>query len=76
MISGPSLKLLAGVAIASTAIPGVAAQAQSGTGNFSPKDFDLACAIVTGAEMGASQNEQNVPRRDMAITIFSSTLVG
>ncbi len=49
----------------------VAALAQSGPGNLSPKDFDLACAVVAGAEMGASQNEQNMPRRDMAVTIFT-----
>jgi hypothetical protein len=47
------------------------AVAQSGPGNLSPKDFDLACAMVAGAEMGASQNEQNIPRRDMAVTIFT-----
>jgi hypothetical protein len=34
------------------------------------KDFDLACAVAAGAEMGASQNEQNTPRRDMALRIF------
>jgi len=49
----------------------VAALAQSPPGNLSPKDFDLACAVVAGAEMGASQNEQNIPRRDMAVTIFA-----
>ena len=47
------------------------ALAQSSPGNLSPKDFDLACAVVAGAEMGASQNEQNIPRRDMAVTIFA-----
>jgi hypothetical protein len=40
------------------------------SGNLSPKDFDLACAVAAGAEMGDSQNEQNIPRRDMAVTIF------
>jgi len=54
----------------------VAALAQSPPGNLSPKDFDLACAVVAGAEMGASQNEQNIPRRDMAVTIFVFYLVG
>jgi len=49
----------------------VAAPAQSPPGNLSPAQFDLACAMVTGAEMGASQNEKNSPRRDMAITIFT-----
>jgi len=48
----------------------VAALAQSPPGNLSPKDFDLACAVVAGAEMGASQKEQNIPRRDAAVTIF------
>ena len=48
----------------------VAAPAQSPAGNLSPKDFDLACAVVAGAEMGASQKEQNIPRRDAAVTIF------
>ena len=47
------------------------ALAQSSPGNLSPKDFDLACAVVAGAEMGASQNKQNIPRRDMAVTIFA-----
>jgi hypothetical protein len=46
----------------------VAALAQSPPGNLSPKDFDLACAMVAGAEMGASQNEQ---KRDMAVTIWT-----
>src|SRR5262249_4548455 len=49
----------------------VAALAQSPPGNLSPRDFDLACAVVAGAEMGVSQNEQNIPRRDMAVTIFA-----
>ena len=48
----------------------VAALAQSSPGNLSPKDLDLACAVAAGAEMGASQNEQNIPRRDMAVRIF------
>jgi hypothetical protein len=39
--------------------------------SFTREDFDLACAMVAGAEMGASQNEQNIPRRDMAVTIFT-----
>ena len=47
-----------------------AAPAQLTPGNLSPKDFDLACAVAAGAEMGASQNEQNAPRRDMAVRIF------
>jgi hypothetical protein len=46
------------------------ALAQAPPGNLSPKDFDLACAVAAGAEMGASQNEQNTPRRDMAVRIF------
>jgi hypothetical protein len=49
----------------------IAAPAQSPPGNLSPKDFDLACAMVAGAEMGASQNGQNIPRRDMAVTMFT-----
>jgi hypothetical protein len=48
----------------------VAALAQSPPGNLSPKDFDLACAVAAGAEIGASQNEQNIQRRDVAVTIF------
>jgi len=48
----------------------VAALAQSPPGNLSPRDFDLACAVAAGAEMGASQSEQNIPRRDMALRIF------
>lgn len=48
----------------------VAALAQSPPGTLSPKDFDLACAVAAGAEMGASQNEQNISRRDMAVRIF------
>ncbi len=48
----------------------VAALAQSPPGNLSPSDFDLACAVASGAEMGASQNEQNIPRRDMALRLF------
>ena len=54
----------------------VAALAQSPPGNLSPKDFDLACAVVAGAEMGASQKEQNISRRDAAVTIFVFYLVG
>jgi hypothetical protein len=46
------------------------ALAQSPRGNLSPTDFDLACAIAAGVEMGASQNEQNIPRRDTAVRIF------
>jgi len=48
----------------------VAALAKSPPGNLSPRDFDLACAVAAGAEIGASQNEQNIPRRDAAVTIF------
>jgi hypothetical protein len=61
------LKLLAicpGIAIVLSATLAVAQ-------SRSPADFDLACAIVTGAEMGASQNEQNVQRRDMALTLLA-----
>jgi hypothetical protein len=47
----------------------MAALAQSQ--NISPKDFDFACGIASGAEMGASQNDQNIPRRDMALTLFT-----
>jgi hypothetical protein len=47
-----------------------AALSQSPPGHLSPKDFDLACAVATGADMGASQNEQNTPRRDMALRTF------
>jgi hypothetical protein len=46
------------------------ALAQSPPANLSPRDFDLACAVAAGAEMGASQNEQDIPRRDMAVRIF------
>jgi hypothetical protein len=66
----PSLKLLAvflGIAIGLTATLAVAQSRP----DLSPKDFDLACAMVAGAEMGASQNEQNIPRRDMAVTMFT-----
>jgi hypothetical protein len=49
----------------------IAPLAQSRPGNLSPGDFDLACTMVAGAEMGASQNEQNIQRRDMALTIFT-----
>jgi hypothetical protein len=52
-------------------VENIAALAQSRPGNLSPGDFDLACAVVAGAEMGASQNEQNIPRRDMAVTILT-----
>jgi hypothetical protein len=48
----------------------VAALAQSPPANLSPRDFDLACAVAAGAEMGASQNEQDIPRRDMAVRTF------
>ena len=48
----------------------IAALAQSPPGTLSPKDFDLACAVAGGAEMGASQTEQNVQRRDVALRIF------
>jgi uncharacterized MAPEG superfamily protein len=48
----------------------VAALAQSPPGNLSPRDFDLACAVAAGAEMGASQKEQNNARRDAALAIF------
>ena len=48
-----------------------AAQAQSvGGRNLSPMQFDMACAMTTGEELGVSQNEQDFPRRDMALTIF------
>jgi hypothetical protein len=50
--------------------PDIAALAQSPPGNLSPRDFDLACAVAAGAEMGASQNEQDIQRRDMALRIF------
>jgi hypothetical protein len=60
------------LALACFLIPeNVVALAQSPPGNLSPRDFDLACALVSGAEMGASQNEQNLPRRNMAVTIFT-----
>jgi hypothetical protein len=48
----------------------IAAPAQSPPGNPSPRDFDLACAVAAGAEMGVSQNERDIPRRDMALRIF------
>ena len=48
----------------------VAALAQSPPANLSPRDFDLACAVAAGAEIGASQSEHDIPRRDMAVRIF------
>jgi hypothetical protein len=48
----------------------VAAPAQSSPGKLSPGDFDLACAVAAGEEMGVSQTEQNAPRRDMALRLF------
>ena len=48
----------------------VAALAQSPPGKLSPSDYDLACAVAAGEEMGASQTEQNAPRRDMALRLF------
>jgi hypothetical protein len=49
----------------------VVALAQSLPGKLSPRDdFDLACAVAAGAEMGESQTEQNVPRRDMSLRLF------
>jgi len=48
----------------------VAALAQSPPKNLSRGDFDLACAVAAGEEMGASQTEQNIPRRDMALKLF------
>ena len=71
MSRGLWLKLPAvcpGIAIVLTATLAIA---QSPPGNLSPRDFDLACAVVAGAEIDASQNEKNIPRRDMAVTIFT-----
>jgi hypothetical protein len=48
----------------------VAALAQSPPGNLSPRDFDLACAVAAAADIGVSQNEQNIPRRDVAVRMF------
>jgi hypothetical protein len=48
----------------------LAVLAQSSPKNLSRGDFDLACAVAAGSEMGASQTEQNIPRRDMALTLF------
>jgi hypothetical protein len=48
----------------------IAALAQSQLGNLSPKDFDLACAVAAAANIGVSQNEQNIPRRDVAVRMF------
>jgi hypothetical protein len=48
----------------------VVALAQSPPGNLSPKDFDLACAVAAAADIGVSQNEQNIPRRDVAVRMF------
>jgi hypothetical protein len=48
----------------------VAALAQSPPGNLSPKDFDLACAVAAAADIGVSQNEQNIQRRDVAVRMF------
>jgi hypothetical protein len=45
------------LAVGCFSIAAVAALAQSPPGNLSPRDFDLACAVVAGAEMGASQKE-------------------
>jgi hypothetical protein len=50
---------------------GIPASAQSPPGNLSPTQFDLVCAMVSGAEMGASQNAKDVPRRNMYTTLFS-----
>jgi hypothetical protein len=49
----------------------IAAPAQSPPGNLSPTQFDLVCAMVSGAEMGASQNAKDAPRRNMYTTLFS-----
>jgi hypothetical protein len=68
MRSVVSLALLLGCFLI---VENIAALAQSRPENLSPGDFDLACAVVAGAEMGASQNEQNIPRRDMGVTIFT-----
>jgi hypothetical protein len=62
---------VAGVLVGCFCIAGNGTRAQSPEGNLSPKDFDFVCALVTGAEMGASENEGNIPRRDMALTIFT-----
>ena len=70
MRGGPSLKLLAvfiGIAIGLTATLAVA-QSQP---DLSPRDFDLTCAVVASAEIRASQNEENISRRDTAVTIFT-----
>jgi hypothetical protein len=37
-------------------------------GNLSPKDFDVACAMTNGAEMGA--NPQGSEKRGAAFTLF------
>lgn len=58
------------LAIGCFLIAAVGALAQSPRGNLSTSDFDLACAVAAGAEMGAAQNEQNIPRRDMALRLF------
>jgi len=71
MSRGLWLKLPAvcpGIAIVLTATLAIA---QSPPGNLSPRDFDLACAVVAGVEIGASQKEKIIPRRDMAVTIFT-----
>ena len=48
----------------------IAAHAQAQPGKLSPSDFDLACAVAAGGEMGASQTEQNIQRRDVALRLF------
>jgi hypothetical protein len=37
-------------------------------GNLSPKDFDMACAMTTGAEMGV--NAEGSEKRGAAFTLF------
>jgi hypothetical protein len=37
-------------------------------GNLSPKDFDIACAMTNGAEMGSEQ--QSAEKRSAAFTLF------
>jgi hypothetical protein len=49
----------------------IATQAQSQSQNISSQDFDFACAVASGAEMGANKNERNLQTAEMATTIFT-----
>ena len=63
-----SLRPVACNALAGLSLPRVAFAAN----NVSPQDFDMACAITTGAEMGS--NPPNSEKRGAAFTLLVSTL--